>query len=62
MQFPRRAFELPRLDRRPIMSNRKIVTAPITDLANDFADFVASLDVDHLWQRAKAVNWETYPA
>ncbi len=41
------------------MSNTKIVTAPITDLANEFADFVASLDVDHLWQRGKAVDWET---
>ena len=42
------------------MSNTKIVMFLITDLADEFADFVASLDVDQLWQYArKAVDWET---
>ena len=41
------------------MSDTTIVTLPITDQAKEFAEFVASLDVEHLWRRAVAVDWET---
>jgi hypothetical protein len=41
------------------MSDNTIVTAPITAQADAFAAFVASLDVEHFWKRAVAVDWET---